>query len=264
MPGDVVHYRSRPDLVPARVRIEKAATKTAPGDVFVAPQGGPVQYGPMILDNSGHVVWFDPLPGNLTATDFRMQKYEGQPVITWWQGQVGAGVGVGQDVIENNAYEQIATVRAADGLGADLHEFELTPQGTALITAEYPVHWDASAVHGSKQQDVLDSVVQEIDVKTGLLLFQWDSLDHVPVTDSEVRPRAKAPFDYFHVNSIDLDRDGNLVISSRNTSAAYKVSHATGAVIWRLGGKQSSFTMAAGASFAFQHDVRIRADDDQC
>src|SRR5581483_5889268 len=171
------------------------------------------------------------------------QQYEGAPVLTWWEGQTGDGIGDGEDVIENASYQEDATIQAADGLSADLHEFTLTPPGTALITAEYPVHWNATAMGGAKTQDVFDSVVQEIDVKTGLLLFQWDSLDHVPVTDSDVRARPKAPFDYFHLNSIDLTADGDLVLSSRNTSAAYAVSHATGQVLWTLGGKQSSFQM---------------------
>jgi hypothetical protein len=106
--------------------------------------------------------------------------------------------------------------------------------------------------------------VQEIDIPTGLVLFQWDSLDHVPVSDTYITvPRSpKALFDYFHVNSIDVDKDGNLIISSRNTWAAYKVDYPTGAVIWRLGGKHSSFRLAPGTYWAFQHDVRARASND--
>jgi Arylsulfotransferase (ASST) len=149
-------------------------------------------------------------------------------------------------------------------LSADLHEFEITPQGTALITAEYPVHWNLSGVHGLKNGSVFDSVVQEIDIPTGLVLFQWDSLDHVPVTDTyEKLPKnPRFPFDYFHVNSVEPDNDGTIVISGRNTWAAYKVDHRSGATIWILGGKRSMFRMGPGASFAFQHDVRVRAGHD--
>jgi hypothetical protein len=127
------------------------------------------------------------------------------------------------------------------------------------------VYWDASPVHGAARQIVMDSVVQEIDIKTGLLLFQWDSLDHVPLSDAYTEPpkQASSPLDYFHVNSVEEDRDGNLVISARNTWAAYKVNRQTGKVVWTLGGKRSSFTMGPGASFAFQHDVRVRADGDR-
>jgi arylsulfotransferase ASST len=174
-------------------------------------------------------------------------------------------VGSGENVILDTSYRQLATVRAANGLSADLHEFQLTPRDTALITVYYPVYRDASSVGGQARQIVMDSVVQEIDVKTGLLLFQWDSLDHVSLSDTYTAPpkRATQPLDYFHVNSVEEDRDGNLVISARNTWAAYKVDRQTGKMIWTLGGKRSSFKMGPGASFAFQHDVRVQSPNDR-
>jgi hypothetical protein len=110
----------------------------------------------------------------------------------------------------------------------------------------------------------LDGVVQEIDMSTGLVLFQWDSLDHVPVGDTYVGlPPPKMAFDYFHLNSVALDGDGNLIISARNTWAAYKLSHQTGSILWTLGGKHSSFTMGPGTPFAFQHDVRVQSSHDR-
>jgi hypothetical protein len=262
--GDVQSFRSRPDLAPPAVTVDKRSARTAPGDIFIAPQFGPVQSGPMILDPDGNLVWFDPLQADDSASDLRVQTFQGEPVLTWWQGYVAAGVGIGEDVIADSSYRQIATVQAANGVHADLHEFELTPRGTALITAAYPVIWDASAVHGSRREVVFDSIVQEIDIATGLLLFQWDSLDHVPVTETyaDLPHRRTSPFDYFHVNSIDPDSDGNLILSARNTWAAYKVSPLNGAVIWRLGGKRSSFKLAPGVYWAFQHDVRVRANND--
>ncbi len=262
--NDVMSFHSRPDLRPVAVRVTKRG-KTAAGDIFVAPQFGPLQVGPMLLDSSGNLIWFKSLPGDDSATDFRVQSYRGQPVLTWWQGYVTGGQGVGEDVIDNSAYEQIATVQAGNGLAADLHEFRLTSANTALITSTQPVRWDLSSVHGSKQGVVFDSVVQEIDIPTGLVLYQWDSLDHVPVSSSyQLMPKnTKAiPYDYFHVNAVSSDSDGNLIVSSRNTWAAYKLDHKTGAVIWTLGGRHSSFKMGNGAQFAFQHDVQVRSADD--
>ncbi len=178
----------------------------------------------------------------------------------------GAGLGFGKDVIYDSSYRQIATVNGANGFPADLHEFLITAQNTALITTYQPVYWDASGVPGGKKREiVVDSVVQEIDIPTGLVLFQWDSLDHVAVTDSYVRPppaRTSDPFDYFHVNSVDVDRDGNLIVSGRNTWTIYKVDRHTGAVIWRLGGAHSSFKLAPRTYWAFQHDVRVQAHND--
>lgn len=264
VPGDVQTFRSRADLVPSAVSIGTHARGTAPGDIFLAPQFGPVQDGPMILDGSGNLVWFKRLPGADSASDFRVQSYAGKPVLTWWQGGVAAGTGVGEDVITDTTYRQIAVVHAGNGLSADLHEFELTSRGTALLTAYYPVYLDTSSVHGPKRQIVFDSVAQEIDVSTGLVLFQWDSLDHVPLSDTyqSLPKHSTSPFDYFHVNSIEPDRDGSLIISARDTWAAYKVDKQAGAVIWRLGGRHSSFRLAPGVSWAFQHDVRVRANND--
>jgi hypothetical protein len=265
VPGDVWRFHSRHDLTPPAVAVTKRGG-TAPGDIFVAPQYGPLQDGMEILDPGGGLIWFERLHGNDSASDFRVQSYLGTPVLTWWQGPVTAGVGNGTDEIYSSAYQPLGAVHAANGLSADLHEFEITPSNTALITAYYPVYADASAVHGSKTQIVLDSVVQEIDIPTGLVLFEWDSLDHVGIPDTyQVLPKkgTNNPFDYFHVNSVEPDRDGNIVISGRNTFAAYKVDHRTGAVIWALGGRHSNFKMGRGASFAFQHDVRIRSNGDK-
>jgi Arylsulfotransferase (ASST) len=262
-PGDVWHFHSRKDIFPPAIKIDHAGP-TAPGDMFVASQYGPVQDGPEILDPQGNVLWFKALPGNDSASDFRVQQYRGRNVLTWWQGYVTAGVGFGEDVINNSAYQITNVVRAANGLAADLHEFQITPHNTALITAFQPVRWDTTSLHGPSHQITLDAEVQEIDIPTGLVLFQWDSLDHVPISDtySKLPSNGGLPFDYFHVNSIDVDHDGNLIISSRNTWASYKVDHGTGRIIWTLGGKHSSFRMASGASFAYQHDVRVRSGHD--
>jgi Arylsulfotransferase (ASST) len=268
--GDVWTYRSRLDLAPAAVRITKR-NPAATGDIFIAPQIGPVQQGPEIVSPNGTLIWFNPLPTDEAATDFRTQTYGGRAVLTWWQGNEAVGVGSGSDVILSSSYQVVKVVSAANGLTADLHEFELTPRGTALITAEYPVYVDASSVRGSTREVVLDSVVQEIDVATGLVEFQWDSLDHVPLTATHTNLPTKAhvangignPFDYFHANSVEPDHDGNLLICSRNTWAVYKVNRSTGAIIWTLGGKSSSFKLGRGASFAFQHDVRVQAFGDQ-
>jgi hypothetical protein len=259
--GDVETFHSRPDLTPPAVAISTPTPDPGSGEVFLTPQQGPLQNGPMIVAPDGQLLWFDPLPKGQMAANLRVQRYHGKPVLTWWQGYSGAGLGIGEDVIKDSSYRPIATVRAANGLSADLHDFELTRQGTALITAYYPVYWNLSSIGGPTRAIVLDSVVQEIDVKTGLLLFQWNSLDHIPLSDSyEPLPQsAGAPYDYFHINAVQQQRDGSLIISARNTWAAYDVSEGTGKVNWTLGGRHSSFKLGAAASFAFQHDVRVHS-----
>ena len=129
-----------------------------------------------------------------------------------------------------------------------------------MITAYTPLYWTV----GKKRRIVLDSVVQEIDVRDRPGPVPVGRLDHVPLSSSyEGVPRSRYhPYDYFHVNSIQQDTDGNLIVSSRDTFAAYKINHNTGQVMWILGGKRSSFKMGRGARFAFQHDVRVYGNAD--
>ena len=85
-------YESRPDLKPPTVEILKRTKRTSPGYIFIAPKKEVVQAGPLILDNRGRVVWFLPLNTH-GVTDFRMQRYRGRPVLTWWHGQPDKGSG---------------------------------------------------------------------------------------------------------------------------------------------------------------------------
>jgi hypothetical protein len=263
-PRDYQSFRSRPDLKPPTVTVTANAAGTAPGDLFLAPYSGPGQYGPMILDGNGALVWFKALPDHARAADFRVQQYQGQPVLTWWQdplvstGSSSAGV-----VITNSAYQQIKLVRAGNGYQADLHEFSITPQGTALMTIYSAIRCNLSAVGGPRDGAVADTLMQEIDLATGLVRFEWHSLDHVALSDSyaSAKPTSAAqPFDFFHINAIDVTQDGSLLIDSRNTWAAYDVNRNTGQVLWRVGGKHSSFVMGPGTRPAWQHDARQQPD----
>ncbi|HXE44075.1 MAG TPA: arylsulfotransferase family protein [Conexibacter sp.] len=261
------YFHSRHDLHPATLTASAAHGATAPGDLFVglfaAPfQTGPGQIGPAIFDANARLVWFHPLRPGQVALDVKVQQYGGKAALTWWQGYVNAGVGVGVGKVFDTSYRQVATVSAGNGYGADPHEFKLTPRGTALFVAENPVVQDLSAIHGAKQAVVYDAVVQEIDVKTGLVLFEWHSLDHVGVAESyNPTPSVNGHADdYFHINSVDDTPDGNLIVSARNTWAIYKIARADGAVHWRLNGKRSSFRMLRGSTFAWQHDARVQAD----
>jgi hypothetical protein len=256
--GDVQFFHSRPDLSPVSVSVTKRGAG-GDGDIFLAPQWGPVEDGPMILDPSGNLIWFNNMKGHRgadSATDFRVQTFNRRPVLTWWEGTLIAGLGIGQDVIFDNTYRQIATVHAGNGLQADEHEFQLTPQGTALVTAAYPVYVDARSVHGSTRQLAVDMAVQEIDIPTGLVLFEWHSLGHVPVSDSFFKPTKGIPFDYFHVNSAAEMPDGSLLVSARNIRAIYDIDRASGGIVWTLGGKHSTFKLPKDAVFSFQHDAR--------
>jgi len=263
-PSDVQSFRSRPDLRPPTVTVTASSPAVASGDELVAPYDGPGQGGPMILDQNGGLIWFKPLPMHISATNLRVQEYEGKPVLTWWQGDISVhGFGLGEDVIADSAYAEIAHVKAGNGLQADLHDFQLTPQGTALITAYDPILCNLSAVGGPADGAVTDGTFEEIDVRTGLVMFQWTSIDHVALAESyaPVGPTNTGwPFDFFHINSINLDQDGSLLISGRNTWAADDIDAQTGQIAWSLGGKHSSFTMGPGTATAWQHDPRELAN----
>lgn len=258
------HFLSRPDLEPPKVDFTTRVPGNEDGDIFLSPYSGPGQYGPMIINHAGQLIWFKPLPDHSRAADFRVQSYEGQPVLTWWQdplvidGQRTAGI-----VIDNSAYQQIATVAAGNGYQADLHEFQITPQGTAYLTIYNAIQCNLSSVGGPKDGAIADTIMQQIDVNTGLVMYEWHSVDHVALADSysSAKPTSlQTPFDFFHINSVEPTREGQLLIDSRDTWALYDVSAVTGQVVWTLGGKHSSFHMGPGTKTAFQHDARLQSN----
>jgi Arylsulfotransferase (ASST) len=240
-------FRSRPDLAPPPVTILHAASGTAPGYLFLAPSSGPGQRGPLILDDAGEVVWFRPVSPR-TAMNFRAQTFHGEPVLTWWESLPGGGLGRGEHVIVDASYREIARFPAGDGMRSDEHEFLLTERDTALVTSFEVRKRGASGL-------TMGGVVQELDVPSAHVLFEWRSLDHVGV-DETYSTKVGYPWDYFHVNAIDVDVDGNLLVSARNTWTVYKVNRRTGAVMWRLGGRRSDFELGPGARFGWQHDAR--------
>jgi hypothetical protein len=248
-----LHFVSRPDLRPPPVRIVKPARDTARGLVFIAPKGDVAQAGPLILDDAGHVVWFRPLDTR-GVTDFRVQRYRGRPVLTWWRGSANKKPGTGGYTIADSSYQRIATVTPGHSLAGDIHEFLITPRDTAMLTI-----FNRTRVAG---RAVFEGVVQELDIPTRRVLFEWHSLAHVGLDESYAPRPAKrsVPFDYFHVNSIDVEPDGNLLVSARNTHAVYEISRRSGRILWRLGGKRSDFTFGPGARFAWQHDARRLPD----
>ena len=254
--GEVQRFVSRPDLIPPKITVVRRSLGTAPGLLFLGPSSGPGQRGAMIIDDAGELVWFRPtVPASVI--NLRATTYLGKPALSWWEGRTKHGLGIGDHVIADHAYREIARFPAGNGLGSDLHELLLTPEGTALITAYDIPTVDRSSV-GSGRGRVIEGVVQELAVPSARVLFEWRSLDHVKLTESY--SKVAPAFDFFHVNSIDVDADGNLLVSARNTWTVYKIDRTTGKVIWRLGGKKSDFAMGPGTKFAWQHDARHVGD----
>jgi hypothetical protein len=259
--GELQRFVSRSDLRPPTVTVTTAgASAGSPEDIFLAPYAGPGQYGPMILDGAGDLVWFKAIPHGSRAADLRVQAYEGRPVLTWWQdpllaaGRSDAGI-----VIADSSYNDIAIVRAGNGYQPDLHAFEITPTGTALFTVYDAIHCNLSTYGGPADGAVADTLFQEIDLRSGLVRSEWHALDHVALADSYMPVghggTPVSPWDYFHINSVSA-HGSDLLVDSRNTWTAYYVDARTGQIVWRLGGKHSTFALAPGAAPAWQHDAR--------
>ena len=245
------------------------------------------QQGALMLDNEGNPVWFRPLKSpNLMNTDFRVQKLKGKPVLTFWQGTLatpptytnipgGASEPGSCYYILDRAYHIIKTVAAQKGFTSDIHEFLITPHNTALLFGTKVVPMDLTPYGGPQNGAIHDFSIQEIDLCTNELLFFWDALDHIPLTDS-YEPASTAVdsgnvWDAYHLNSIGLtDDEDDILVSGRNTWTIYRINKPTGDIVWRLGGKQSNFTIGSGADFSWQHDARflpnnvISLFDDNC
>jgi hypothetical protein len=244
------------------VSVDAPAHNVAPGYVFLTPDNGAGTNGPTIVDGTGELVWMRPDAGN-HATDFRVSELQGRPVLAWWEGTTNGGIGSGQCVIADGTYREIARIKAGGGRTIDLHELQITPEGTALFFADSIVN-DAQQLNGGQPLPwpVLDCAIQEVDIASGALLWEWHVIDHIGLDESLAgSPKtAGSAYDYVHTNSIQLQPDGSLLISARNTSALYRIERPGGTITWRLGGRRSDFHFGPGASFGWQHDARFQPD----
>jgi EmrB/QacA subfamily drug resistance transporter len=260
-------FPSAPSLHPPVVRsdVTTATRDLAPGYIFMAnfydlnnpPMAG--QSGPLILDDHLQPVWFRPVPRNEVASNLSLQTYDGKPALAWWQGVVTntGATESGEDVVVNQHYRPIAHLRGADGWVITLHELVIRGDD-AWVTANKNLPMNLSRYGGAYNGALIDSAVQEYNIKTGQLLRSWDALGHIPLNDSYASlPTNGFPWDAYHVNAIDVPGDGTFVVSMRNTWGVYRVNIATGQIQWTLGGKHSSFRFGTGARFEWQHDAVV-------
>lgn len=256
LPGSPT-WHTRPDLRIPSLTIAHREQGASADPIFIAPYNAPHgQAGAVIVGNDGQPIWENPLAGMVT-TNFQVQRYRASPVLTWWEGSIELGHGVGEYVIADSSYRTIRRVQAAHGLRGDLHEFVITARDTALLTSYVVTSADLSAVGGARHGTIQDAVFQEIDLASGRVLLEWHSLDHIPLDESYAP--VGADWDFFHINSVAVDGDGSLLVSARSTHTIYKLDR-TGAILWRLGGKRSDFSMGSGSDFAWQHDARPQLD----
>ncbi len=261
-------WHTRPDLQIPALTVTRREQGVSSDPIFIAPYNAPVgQVGAVIVDNEGQPIWENPLAGKVT-TNFQVQSYRGSPVLTWWEGLIEYGHGVGEYVIADAELPHGSARAGGGGLRGDLHEFVITPRDTALLTSYVIRKADLRAAGGPREGTIQDAIFQEVDLATGRLLLEWHSLDHVPLTESYAP--VEANWDFFHINSVDLDGDGNLLISSRSMQTVYKLDH-SGKILWRLGGKSNDFEIGPGRQLRLAarrppparrdaHDLRQRRD----
>ncbi len=262
LPSEYQSFATLPGVQAPTLTVTTPDQDPAAGDIFTSNGPGAGRYGALIYTPQGRLVWFDQMPAGVAAEDVNVQSYAGHEDLTFWRGRVlSLGYGDGEDLVLSSRYQTVARVHAGNGLRADLHDFQIVPDGVAYITAYNPIRCNLSSAEGGPRDGViLDTAVQEIDMRTGLVRWEWHSLDHVGVSESEFSPPKNSPWDWFHLNSIDPEPGGDIFISARNTWAGYQIEGGSGRILWRLGGEKSSFKMGPGTRTAYQHDGRILPD----
>jgi len=277
-------FVSRPDLKPPKVEVTQNTGDTTPGyyyfSIRVREQGTPDQYGPMIVDEKGELVWFNPRT-LVFSSHLRPIDFMGRKALTWWEGRLFPGYGRGEWVVADSAYREIARIKGANGLRPDFHDVRFTDR-TVIVVNYVNVNRDLTNIGGARDTNVIDNVVQEIDLRTGEVLFEWSALEHIAFSETTRRPPTEPGelYEWLHLNSIDIDDDGHLLIGARRTNSVFKVNRKTGTIIWRLGGRCdtldlrpssepierrlgnrcSSFEMGPGTDFVAQHDAQRNGD----
>jgi MFS family permease len=261
-------FVSEPGLHPPELRTEipESEQQPLPGlimttnfyDLTKAPIVG--QSGPMILDGTLQPVWFKPVPEDVIAGNLEAHTWRGKPVLSWWEGvltETGETTS-GEYVIVDERYRELARIEGRDDWILTLHELEIRGD-EAWVTANRNVQADLSDHGGVSNGVLVDSGVQRYDLRTGELLSTWSARDHIDPGESESQPPPNGfPWDAYHINSVDVTGDGRMLLSMRNTWAAYLVDADSGRIEWRLGGKRSDFDLPKEARFEWQHDVQAR------
>ncbi|RAK79189.1 arylsulfotransferase family protein [Aspergillus fijiensis CBS 313.89] len=267
-------YQSRPDIRAPILQISlKNDSLITPGYIFIAPYFGDVP-GPYIYDTNANLIWSG-ADGSATDIfqDLHACAYNGTDHLCYFQGTQIGGYARGQHEILDSSYSPAATVRSGNGLEmSDMHESAVINGTSMLVPIYQPRTANLSAYNVTADPGwVIDGVFQEIEISTGAVRFQWSSMDQQILPGESYTPPGLNPvvgngtsnataWDYFHLNSIDKNGAGDYLISARHTSAIYKLSGATGAVLWRLGGRQSTFTQT-NYNFSAQHDARFLAEN---
>ena len=208
-------------------------------------------YG-LIIDNTGRIVWY------VRFADGPSLNFQAQP-----NGRYVARPATPERLHELPVleYDLLGSVTRRLGCARDLrprfHDLIVEPDGGYWIMCDEPRTMDLTAIGGMPDAQVVGTVVQHL-APTGSVLFEWSPFDHFDLTDVDAASRSGASVNWTHGNAIDLDRDGNLLVSFRSLSEVTKIDTRTGAVIWRMGGLRNQFSFDGSVPpFRSQHGVRV-------
>ncbi|ETI23724.1 hypothetical protein G647_05529 [Cladophialophora carrionii CBS 160.54] len=282
-PWSTLSFKSAPTISPLSLEINKTG-QTAPGYLFLNPTGFAHinSTAPVVFTDDNELVWFGPRG---QAFNFGPYEYQGKTVLAYWNGSVfpePVGRGYGSIVLLDSSYETLATVSLPGRFltlnasqtfpgNIDLHEINITPQDTILVTANNVTQHDLSSVGGPNPGWTVDSIIYEIDIASNEIIFEWHALDHLdrlPFSTSQL-PRGSEGYNgttqatawnYFHINAVSqLNGEEGYIISSRYLCSEIAVEKRSGNVLWVLSGIDGGdFQLAANATFCYQHDVRQR------
>jgi hypothetical protein len=267
-------FVSAPTLHPPKLLADRPirAKKVAPGYFMLSsfknltqtttPMSG--QGGPLLVDNRLQPVWFKPdcITGcdsqDIWTQDLEQQMFNGKPALSWWEGALSP-VGVtqrGKIFVIDQHYRTVAVLGGSGGWIVDSHDLVISGHN-AWVTVTKNVPVDLTAYGGSPNGTVVDTAVQEYDLRTGQLLYTWDPLVHIPLSDSYTKPSPMGtPWDAYHLNSLQLGH-GTFLAGFRSAWAGYLINIRTQATQWILGGKRSSFSFGPGAAFSWQHNIQL-------
>jgi hypothetical protein len=223
---------------------------TAPGYIFLSTFNWQVATPYsflLIVDDAGEPVFYQRSTSLKTTMDFSKQS---NGYLTYYDSADR------RYHVLDTTYAEIESYAAGNGYSTDPHEFQMLPNGNVLLMSYAPVTMDLTAYGGQANAIVTELVIQEQDPQHNVV-FQWRSSEHIPVSDTTVSLLGPGPIDYIHGNAIEVDSDGNLLVSARHTDEIIKINRQTGAVIWRLGGQANQFEfLDASPRFYHQHDIR--------
>jgi hypothetical protein len=260
------------ELTSPQANVVQSDDSCANGLVMLSVGGQSVPgSGPMILDMAGNLVWSAPGQYGEDTANTKIQRFQGHDYLTFWAGEKLQESGLGSYYMLDSYYNVVHTISAVgEGLEGDLHEFKITEIGSALITVyeRTSADLDSTNIDLPAGQTIVDAILQDINIATGELLFEWRASHHLnnpALQTSSGGFVADGSFDYFHMNSIDKDSKGNYLVSLRHIHALVYIDSSTGEILWTLGKDVGDFvdlSEGEATGFQWQHDARWISEED--